>query len=105
MPRPDAPHDADDGERLLPTVALRARYACGAMTVERWLRKRPDFPRPVYVGARRYWRLSELRAWESGLSRQKSAEASTAAKARVVKSIATIAARRAPKAAGGAVSE
>jgi predicted DNA-binding transcriptional regulator AlpA len=34
------------------------------MTLHRWLRDpRRDFPKPLRLGGRRYWREAEVRAW------------------------------------------
>ena len=45
----------------------RVRELCGGvseMTVHRWLRDPAmNFPCPIYLGQRRYWRESELVAW------------------------------------------
>ena len=51
--------------RLISASAVRA--LCGGvsdMTLHRWLRD-PDmaFPRPVYIGGRRYFREVEIFAW------------------------------------------
>jgi hypothetical protein len=61
-----------DDEQLLPTIALRQRLGnCSHMQPERLMKRDPTFPKPLYIGARRYWRLGELRAWEATLSRQR----------------------------------
>ena len=43
------------------------RDLCGGvsdMTLCRWLRDpAKDFPRPVYIGRRRFWKESEILAW------------------------------------------
>lgn len=43
------------------------RQSCGGvsdMTIFRWLRdERANFPRPVYVNRRRYWRADEISQW------------------------------------------
>jgi len=40
---------------------------CGgvsAMTLHRWLNNRDlDFPKPQYIGRRRYWREADIIAW------------------------------------------
>lgn len=44
---------------------LRNRYGgVSHMWLERRMADDPKFPRPVYFGARRYWPISELEAWE-----------------------------------------
>jgi predicted DNA-binding transcriptional regulator AlpA len=35
------------------------------MTIHRWLRDtKLEFPRPIYIGRHRYWKLAELIQWE-----------------------------------------
>jgi hypothetical protein len=38
------------------------------MWVERRLKSDPEFPRPVYISTRRYWRLDDLAQWEKKLA-------------------------------------
>ncbi len=50
---------------FLPARRVWERYGVTSMTLQRWLTDpRLDFPKPVYIGRFRYWRLSELEAWE-----------------------------------------
>jgi hypothetical protein len=50
---------------LIPTLRVRARYGdVSAMWIERRLKDDPDFPRPIYIRSRRYWRVSDLVAWD-----------------------------------------
>lgn len=50
---------------LIPTAQVRARYGgVSHMWVERRLKDDPNFPRPLYIAKRRFWRLGELIAWE-----------------------------------------
>ena len=59
---------ADD--TLLAVRAVLNRYRIVSMTLYRWLDKPAlNFPRPVYIGRFRYWRLSDLIAWEAGRPR------------------------------------
>ncbi|MGY3396483.1 helix-turn-helix transcriptional regulator [Bradyrhizobium sp. 1200_D9_N1_1] len=59
---------ADDPNALIPTSQLRARYGnVSHMWVERRLKDDPDFPRPLYIAKRRFWRLGELAAWERSI--------------------------------------
>lgn len=58
----------NDGSNRHRRVAARAvSDLCGGvtmMTLHRWLNDpSKDFPRPVYIGARRYWREAEIIAW------------------------------------------
>ena len=47
--------------------AAAVRELCGGvsdMTLWRWLADPElDFPKPVYIGKRRYWRCADLIAW------------------------------------------
>ena len=44
---------------------IRQRYGGRShMWVEHQLKDDPAFPRPTYLGRLRYWKLSELEAWE-----------------------------------------
>lgn len=56
---------ADSNERYLPARQVWERYGVADMTLYRWT-KAPEmnFPKPIYIGRLRYWRLSELEAWE-----------------------------------------
>ena len=55
--------DADDP--LLRAIQVRERYGNASdMWVHRKLKHDPTFPRPIYLGPTRYWRLSDLLAWE-----------------------------------------
>ena len=59
--------ESDDGlanETYLKIQGLRQRYSCSGMWVERRLADDAQFPRPVYFGRIRHWRLSELLQWE-----------------------------------------
>jgi predicted DNA-binding transcriptional regulator AlpA len=70
----DAPVD-DSDDYFLTAVQVRRRYG-NASDMWLWRRLRDDsnFPRPIEIRKRRYWKLSELIAWEracasAGLSR------------------------------------
>lgn len=56
----------DEDEVYLTSSQLKRRYGnCSDMALWRWLR-RPGlgFPQPIKIGDRRYWKLSDLRAFE-----------------------------------------
>lgn len=54
-------------EQFLPARQVWERYGITSMTLHRWLADtRMGFPRPVYLGRLRYWRLGDLEAWEHG---------------------------------------
>jgi predicted DNA-binding transcriptional regulator AlpA len=56
-------------DTLIPAAQVRARYGgCSDMWIWRRLKCDPDFPRPVYISKRRYWRLGDLATWERTLA-------------------------------------
>lgn len=51
---------------FLPARRVWERYGVTSMTLWRWLRDDGlDFPRPVYIGRFRYFRVEELEAWDA----------------------------------------
>jgi len=59
-----------DDDRFLPARAVWERYNVTSMSIWRWLRDPAmAFPQPVLFGRLRYWKLSELLAWESSRPR------------------------------------
>lgn len=65
-------------QKRIPASAVRE--ICGdvsAMTLWRWLNDpRKEFPEPIYIGRRRYWREADIIDW---LERQGGAKADGAA--------------------------
>jgi hypothetical protein len=61
--------DSQDDETMLTASAVRQRYGnVSQMWLERQLKRSElGFPKPLYIGARRLWRLGALRAWEQTL--------------------------------------
>jgi predicted DNA-binding transcriptional regulator AlpA len=57
---------ADDGDDcFLTAVQVRQRYGDASdMWLWRLLRDDSNFPRPIEIRKRRYWKLSDLIAWE-----------------------------------------
>ena len=54
-----------NADELLPAAMVFNRYHVSQMTVWRWLRSATlNFPRPLLINRRRYWRLADLIAWE-----------------------------------------
>jgi len=52
-------------ETYLKTQQVRERYGrCSTMWIERRMEDR-GFPKPVYFGALRFWRVSELVVWDA----------------------------------------
>ena len=53
-------------QTYLPSSAVRARYGVSDMTIWRWLHKSDlGFPVPIRINTRRFWKLTELEAWEA----------------------------------------
>jgi predicted DNA-binding transcriptional regulator AlpA len=53
---------------------VRARYCVSDMSLWRWLRDEGlGFPHPIRINERRFWRLSELEAWETSRAGDKAA--------------------------------
>ena len=64
--RAGEPDDSDAREVFLSARLVRQRYGDAS---QMWLWRRlndpkSDFPQPILIGERRYWRLSELVWWE-----------------------------------------
>jgi predicted DNA-binding transcriptional regulator AlpA len=61
---PDPEHDCNPHRRI---QAASVRQLCGGisdMSLWRWLdNPELNFPRPIYIGRRRYWREAEIIAW------------------------------------------
>ena len=54
-------------EQFLPASKVWSRYGVTSMSLHRWLRDdRINFPKPIYIGRFRFWRLADLVAWEAG---------------------------------------
>jgi predicted DNA-binding transcriptional regulator AlpA len=54
-----------DNGSLLPARKVQERYDIADRTLDRWLESKAlNFPRPVIINKRRYWRIGELVAWE-----------------------------------------
>lgn len=65
---------ADD--EYLSAARVKARYGMSSMSIERWLQNaKLGFPRPMYIGRYRYWRLADLAEWERSRAAGKGAAA------------------------------
>lgn len=53
-----------DGATYLQARQVRERYNVSDMTIWRWLRDQ-NFPQPIYITRYRYWRLTDIEAWEA----------------------------------------
>lgn len=51
-------------EVFLRSKQLRARYNCSYFWIDYRLANDPTFPKPIYFGRFRHWKLSALVAWE-----------------------------------------
>jgi hypothetical protein len=59
-----AGHSSDTGS-LVPARKVQDRYDIADRTLDRWLESQTlNVPRPVVINKRRYWRVTELAAWE-----------------------------------------
>jgi hypothetical protein len=58
--------DADDDTLLLSAKKVRERYGVSDMSLWRWLADEAlNFPLPLVIQKRRYWRFRDLIAWEN----------------------------------------
>jgi predicted DNA-binding transcriptional regulator AlpA len=46
------------------SAEVRRRYGVSDMWIFRRLNDDPDFPKPMIINRRRFWRLADLVAWE-----------------------------------------
>ena len=69
------PQSSSDDDTLLTSVQTRARVGgVSTMCIWRWLRDdRVNFPKPIQINKRNYWRLGDLRRWQAERSEQKAA--------------------------------
>lgn len=75
MPSKSGSTGTDGGgqDGYLPARKVWERYGVTSMTLWRWLKdERIGFPKPTYVRRFRYWRLSDLLAWERECAKGKS---------------------------------
>jgi predicted DNA-binding transcriptional regulator AlpA len=57
---------AEGFQGFLPARAVWERFGVTAMTLYRWQSdEKLAFPRPIYIGRFRYWKLDDLRTWEA----------------------------------------
>lgn len=62
QPNLDGSTEALGGERLISRAELRSFVSVSDMSLHRWLQAK-KFVRPIYIGSRRYWKVSEIEAW------------------------------------------
>ncbi|MCJ2019438.1 DNA-binding protein [Methylobacterium sp. E-065] len=59
-------YDVRSSDDLLPAAHVLARYQVSDMTLHRWLKNEClNFPKPIRINGRRYWRLGDLQLFES----------------------------------------
>jgi predicted DNA-binding transcriptional regulator AlpA len=55
-----------DNDRFLLARSVWERYGVTSMSLYRWIAaENMAFPRPVYIGRFRFWRLADLIEWEN----------------------------------------
>jgi len=52
-------------ETILRSKALRQRYQCSYLWIDCRLANDPSFPKPIYLGRFRHWKLADLAAREA----------------------------------------
>lgn len=66
--------DHTPGDGFLPARRVWERYGISDMSLHRWTKdRRMGFPQPVYFGRFRFWKISELEAWEKEQLRRRAA--------------------------------
>ena len=56
----------ESASQFIPGPAVARRYNVSSMTIYRWLDNAElGFPRPLYIGRFRFWRVDELVKWEN----------------------------------------
>ena len=59
---------------FLPAGQVRSRYGVSDMAIWRWLHnERLGFPRPIRINGRRFWKRTELEAWEASRAAESAA--------------------------------
>ena len=69
--QPTIPEPSAADEIHLPARKVWERYGVTSMSLYRWLKDQEmNFPKPIYIGRFRYWRLSDLVEWERRRARK-----------------------------------
>jgi len=59
---------------FLPASQVRIRYGVSDMTLWRWLRNEQlNFPRPLRINGRRFWKRTDLESWEASRAAESAA--------------------------------
>jgi predicted DNA-binding transcriptional regulator AlpA len=65
----------DRADNWLPIGAVVARYGVCSKTLDRWADSgRLEFPQPLRINRRRFWRLTDLQDWERAQAASKNRE-------------------------------
>lgn len=73
-------HIPDSAAVYMPAVKVFERYSISTMTLWRWLSDEAlNFPRPVYLGRFRYFKVAELESWERAQPKGRTRASATAA--------------------------
>jgi hypothetical protein len=64
---PMSRHRLEHDKKYIGMRGVQERYETSHMTIERKLHDDPDFPKPIYFGHQRKWRISELEEYERKL--------------------------------------
>ncbi len=68
------PHVSSSNDELLPAALTRKRYGISDMTLWRWENDSAlNFPQPIRINGRRYWRIADLQAFEARQSEMEAA--------------------------------
>jgi predicted DNA-binding transcriptional regulator AlpA len=64
-----------DDDTLLTSIQTRARVGnVSDMCIWRWMRdERVQFPKPIQINRRNYWRLGDLRRWQAARTQKAAA--------------------------------
>jgi predicted DNA-binding transcriptional regulator AlpA len=61
-------------QTYLPAAHVRKRYGVSDMAIWRWLHNEAlSFPHPIRINRRRFWKLTELEAWEASRGKTEAA--------------------------------
>ena len=66
-------NSVESDETFLRAAHVQTRYGVSDMWLHRRLNDGSGFPKPVYFGKHRFWKVSELVAWERACARKSAA--------------------------------
>lgn len=63
--------EAVDPYSLISAESLQAKFDVSLMTLHRWAaRPELDFPKPIYIGKRRFWFEAQVNEWIANRARE-----------------------------------